>query len=91
LSPFHPKVDENRRECGIYPYQLAAWRLRGHLTKDEGDIWTRAANYHSRTPKYNARYRYQIMRKALRWNQWLGKQFNTHEVSPVERPSPGKR
>jgi hypothetical protein len=77
---------------GCYPYQLAAWRLRGHLTKDEGDIWTRAANYHSRTPKYNARYRYQIMRKALRWNQWLGKQFNTHEVSPVERPSPeGKR
>jgi hypothetical protein len=40
---------------GCYPYQLAAWRLRGHLKNDQGDIWTRAANYHSRTPQYNER------------------------------------
>ena len=35
---------------GCYAYDLAAWRIHGHLTKDPGDIWTRAANYHSRTP-----------------------------------------
>jgi len=64
----------------IYPYQLAAWRLRGHLKNDQGDVWTRAANYHSRTPRYNARYRVQLMRRAQRWHQWLGHQFLVHEV-----------
>lgn len=42
---------------GCYPYQLAAWRLRRHVDRDDGDVWTRAANYHSRTPIHNARYR----------------------------------
>jgi len=65
---------------GCYPYQLAAWRLRGHLKNDQGDVWTRAANYHSRTPRYNARYRVQLMRRAQRWHQWLGHQFLVHEV-----------
>jgi len=67
----------------IYPYQLAAWRLRGHLRSDRGDLWTRAANYHSRTPRHNARYRAQLMHKAWRWNQWLGRQFTTHRVDDV--------
>lgn len=65
---------------GCYPYQLAAWRLRGHLKNDAGDVWTRAANYHSRTSRYNARYRVQIMRRAQRWHQWLEQQFPIHEV-----------
>lgn len=69
---------------GCYPYQLAAWRLRGHLKNDRGDVWTRAANYHSRTPQYNARYRYQLMRKALQWNAWLDRQFDTHRVDAVD-------
>jgi len=68
---------------GCYPYQLAAWRLRGHLRSDRGDLWTRAANYHSRTPRHNARYRAQLMHKAWRWNQWLGRQFTTHMVDDV--------
>jgi len=67
----------------LYPYQLAAWRLRGHLRSDRGDLWTRAANYHSRTPRHNARYRAQLMHKAWRWNQWLGRQFTTHMVDDV--------
>lgn len=64
----------------LYPYHLAAWRLRGHLRHDRGDVWTRAANYHSRTPRHNARYREQLMRKALRWSRWLGRHFDTHTV-----------
>jgi hypothetical protein len=36
-----------------------------------GDIWTRAANYHSRTPRYNARYRLDLMAKSVRWADWL--------------------
>jgi hypothetical protein len=57
--------------AGCYPYQLAAWRIRRHIQYDSGDIWTRVANYHSRTPVYNARYRASIMERARRWHFWL--------------------
>jgi hypothetical protein len=50
---------------------LAAWRLHGHLTNDTGDIWTRAANYHSRTPYYNAIYRTDLITRANKWANWL--------------------
>ena len=43
--------------AGCYPYELAAWRLRKHLEFDAGDAWTRAANYHSREPSENEKYR----------------------------------
>ncbi len=56
---------------GCYPFDLAAWRVRQHIQNDEGDIWTKAANYHSRTPKYNARYRADIIVKAVKWADWL--------------------
>ncbi|HHW2892263.1 TPA: muramidase [Pseudomonas aeruginosa] len=32
---------------GCYPYELAAWRIRGHVKNDQGDLWTRVANYHN--------------------------------------------
>lgn len=60
---------------GCYAYDLAAWRIRQHIQKDQGDIWTRAANYHSRTPKYNAIYRADLMVKAAKWADWLEKRF----------------
>jgi hypothetical protein len=56
---------------GCYAYHLAAWRLRRHLAHDAGDVWTRAANYHSRTPSLNAEYRAQIMPRGARWASWL--------------------
>ena len=49
---------------GCYPYELAAWRLRGHLNEGGADVWTLAANYHSRTPSANARYRAQLVARA---------------------------
>jgi hypothetical protein len=51
---------------GCYPYYLAAWRIAGHLQNDEGDIWQRAANYHSRTPTYNRLYRSNLIRRAAK-------------------------
>ena len=67
-------------DTGCYPYQLAAWRLRGHLVNDEGDIWTRAANYHSHTPKFNAAYRAKLIRAADKWGEWISARFKTREV-----------
>ena len=62
---------------GCYPYDLAAWRLRRHIRYDMGDLWTKAANYHSRTPAFNAVYRRLIMNKAVRWTDWLEQHFST--------------
>jgi hypothetical protein len=64
--------------AGCYSFELAAWRVRGHLLNDSGDLWTRAANYHSRTPTYNARYRADLIRRADRWADWLEARFPTH-------------
>ena len=62
-------------------YDLAAWRIRGHLKKDKGDLWTRAANYHSRTPRYNAVYRKDLRVKAAKWVDWLEARFVTVDVT----------
>lgn len=63
--------------AGCYPYDLAAWRLRGHIRKDKGDLWRRAANYHSRTEEYNAIYRADLKVKAEKWAAWLDERFIT--------------
>jgi hypothetical protein len=49
--------------------------VRLHIKNDKGDIWTRAANYHSRTPKHNARYRADLIAKAAKWADWLENRF----------------
>ncbi|MDF7677050.1 transglycosylase SLT domain-containing protein [Neisseriaceae bacterium ESL0693] len=66
---------------GCYPYDLAAWRLRMHIRNDKGDIWTKAANYHSRTPRYNSIYRADLIRKASKWANWLETRFVTLDVT----------
>jgi hypothetical protein len=58
-------------KSGCYAYDLAAWRVRQHIVKDKGDIWTRAANYHSRTPKHNAKYRADLIVRAVKWANWI--------------------
>jgi hypothetical protein len=70
IYPAHVLLD------GCYPYELAAWRLRKHIETDSGDIWKRAANYHSRTEIYNARYRQKLLKKAQYWEHWLDKNFD---------------
>jgi hypothetical protein len=67
-------------QSGCYAYELAAWRLRGHLLKDQGDMWTKAANYHSRTPKYNAVYRADLINRAGKWAAWMEKNLVTQDV-----------
>ena len=70
--------------AGCYPYDLAAWRLRQHITKDQGDIWTRSANYHSRTSRFNAIYRSDLIKAATRWADWLEARYPVHAVSAVQ-------
>lgn len=78
---------EDVAASGCYPYELAAWRLRQHVRKDSGDLWTRVANYHSRTPRYNALYRGDLMRRAARWADWLEARFVTREIARQAVPA----
>lgn len=70
---------------GCYPYELAAWRLRRHLDRDQGDVWTRVANYHSRRPSDNAKYRRKLVRKAASWASWLAAHYRTPERAGPRR------
>jgi hypothetical protein len=67
--------------AGCYSYDLAAWRLRQHILKDNGDLWTRAANFYSRTRHFNMVYRSDLMRRAARWADWIAARYSTHEMS----------
>ena len=68
---------EDVASAGCYPYDLAAWRLAVHIKDDKGDLWTKVANYHSRTPEYNNRYRIDLIAKAAKWADWLEELFYT--------------
>jgi Transglycosylase SLT domain len=70
---------------GCYPFDLAAWRLRMHIRNDKGDLWTKAANYHSRTPKFNSIYRADLIRKAEKWANWLEARFVTVDTTGQKR------
>lgn len=73
---------------GCYPYQLAAWRLRQHIKHDASDLWTRCANYHSRSPAFNARYREDLIRKSAKWADWLRLRYPPQGSSEVAWVAP---
>lgn len=70
------KTDAAWRGC--YNAELAAWFLRQRLESPSGgDYWTRVANYHSATPKFNATYRGKLIPLAARWGRWLQANYQT--------------
>ncbi len=75
-------------QAGCYSFDLAAWRLRGHIRNDKGDLWTRAANYHSRTPFYNARYRADLIVNSAKWADWLEVRLVTHDITNPNKDKP---
>lgn len=77
---------EHVAAAGCYAHDLAAWRIRMHIKKDSGDLWTRASNYHSRTPAINAVYRADLIRRAFKWADWLEARFPTHNVLAPDTP-----
>lgn len=58
-------------DSGCYPFELAAWRIRGHILKDQGDLWTKVANYHSRTSRHNRIYRADLIIKSVKWANFI--------------------
>lgn len=68
---------------GCYSYDLAAWRIRMHIRNDKGDLWTKAANYHSRTPRYNSVYRADLIDKAVKWADWLEVHLSAQDLTQM--------
>lgn len=59
-----------------YPYHLAAWRIHWHLEeKDDQDLLTRAAYYHSRTPEFNERYQEKLVKNAAKFDTELAARY----------------
>lgn len=71
---------------GCYPYFLAAWRIADHLHYDTGDLWQRAANYHSKTPYFNRIYRAKLLKQGAKLTHRLN---NKGEISTISfKPIP---
>ncbi|MFU8797082.1 MAG: transglycosylase SLT domain-containing protein [Gammaproteobacteria bacterium] len=68
-------------QAGCYSFDLAAWRLRQHIQNDKGDLWTKASNYHSRTPQHNTVYRADLIKRADKWARWLDDRFVTYDIT----------
>lgn len=71
-------ADVARDDC--YPLYLAAWRLKRHVNEDSGEFWQKVANYHSRTPKHNARYRARLLPLARKWQDEIARRYETRAV-----------
>lgn len=57
---------------GCKNVEVAAYLLKKRLSENPNqDFWTRVANYHSKTPVHNLRYKTKLMPLAQRWDNWL--------------------
>lgn len=85
---------EDVAEGGCYSYYLAAWRIQYHVRHDNGEFWTRVANYHSKTPAVNEAYRQRLLPKAAKWGRWIDEKMRNNEGAAVDTsrpPMPFKR
>ena len=61
---------------GCYNAELAAWMLHQHINAStDQDFWTRVANYHSKTEKYNKVYREKVIPYAVQWGKYLQHEY----------------
>ncbi|MBJ8931606.1 transglycosylase SLT domain-containing protein [Citrobacter freundii] len=57
---------------GCYNAALASWILKKRLLENSGvDYWTKVANYHSKTEKFNSIYKRKLIPLAIEWGKWL--------------------
>jgi len=57
---------------GCYNAEVAAFILGKRLNEPgKQDFWTKAANYHSKTPQFNAVYKKKLVMLSSEWASWL--------------------
>lgn len=63
------KDDFLKRDC--FSFQVAAYKIKEHIKYDKGDLLTRLAMYHSKTPYYNEIYKKKIVAHSKYWSNFL--------------------
>jgi soluble lytic murein transglycosylase-like protein len=64
---------------GCYNAEMAAYLLSKRLNeRGAQDFWTKAANYHSKTQKYNAIYREKLVPLSAGWANWLKASYSVN-------------
>lgn len=67
---------------GCYNAELAAWLVNKRINENTGqDFWTRVANYHSKTEKFNKIYKNKLIPLVISWGQWLSRNNKDIAVS----------
>lgn len=63
---------------GCYNAEIAGYLLGKRLNEQGSsqDYWTKAANYHSKTPKYNSIYRKKLVALSAEWANWLTNNYS---------------
>lgn len=70
------------RDNGCYSARVAAWLIRSRVDESKGkkSYWTAVADYHSKTPKYNAKYRKKLVSYSVSWGKWMEKNTNAQKI-----------
>lgn len=75
--------DFMKRDC--FSFQTAAYKIKNHIKFDKGDLLTRLAMYHSKTPKYNEIYKKKIISHSKYWSNFLQKNnFKLYLYSEIQ-------
>ncbi len=66
---------------GCKNVDIAAYLIKKRISeRSKQDFWTKVANYHSRTPFFNAIYKDKVQRYAHEWAVWLKQQYPIAQV-----------
>jgi hypothetical protein len=79
LAPFGVRVQDVQWR-GCYNAELAAYLLRKRLGEKGKDFWIKAANYHSKTPRFNEIYRKKLVVLSTQWAAWLEFKYSAYTV-----------
>ena len=63
------KEDFLKKDC--FSFQVAAFKVKEHIKFDNGDLLTKIAMYHSKTPKLNEIYKQKLINHARYWSDFL--------------------
>ncbi len=68
-----------------FSFDVAAFKIKEHIKNDSGDLLTRIAMYHSKTYKYNERYKKKLLYFCKYWSDYLNdKGFKLYLYSEIE-------
>jgi len=78
VAPLGVKLDDVLWR-GCLNAEIAAYLLAKRLGEnDTDDYWSRAANYHSKTPEFNAIYRRKLVALSTEWARWLQTNYSVN-------------